>query len=72
MRKLVWLISGVAIGFVAAHYVNQSPEGRRFFEEIEQGRREFADAVSRGYHNRGAELGSALNDVEHALNNLNR
>nr|WP_243848637.1 hypothetical protein [Lysinibacter cavernae] len=68
---MFWLVSGVVAGFVIAHYVNKSPEGRRFFEEIEQGRREFADAVNRGYQSREAELGSALDDVENRIKNLN-
>ncbi len=57
MSKFGHLITGVAIGFVAAHFVNQTPGGRRFFEQLNQGVREFGDAVAAGYH--GAEAGTA-------------
>lgn len=49
MRKLTWLFFGVILGFVAAHFVNQSPEGRRFFDRLNQGAREISDAVVTGY-----------------------
>jgi len=55
MSKFGYLITGVAAGFVAAHFVNQSPGGRRFFEQVNQGMREFSDAVAAGY--RDAEAG---------------
>ena len=68
MRKLTWLISGVALGFAAAHFVNQTPECRRFFDRLGQGAREFSDAVASGY--REVEPEAALDDVEAALGRL--
>jgi len=70
MRRLSWLIVGVALGFVAAHFVNQTPEGRRFFDRVNRGAREFGDAVAEGY--RVAEEGFAetLDDVERRLAQL--
>ncbi|WP_217132060.1 hypothetical protein [Leucobacter chinensis] len=67
MRKLTWLITGVGIGFVAAHFVNQTPEGRKFFDRIGQGAREFNDAMQDGYRQGGEAL---LQDVEEALKKL--
>lgn len=58
MRRIKWLLGGVLLGFVAAHFVNASPEGRRFFERISQGAREFNEAVQEGYregYRRGSE-----------------
>ncbi|WP_449277433.1 hypothetical protein [Leucobacter sp. GX24907] len=70
MRKLFWVITGIGIGFVAAHFVNQTPEGRRFFERVNQGAREFGDAVATGYHGVEAAAGEVLEDVEQALSDL--
>lgn len=50
MRKLMWLLSGVALGFVAAHFVNRTPEGRRFFDRLNRGVDEFGRAFAAGYH----------------------
>lgn len=55
MRRLKWLLGGVVLGFVAAHFVNQSPEGRRFFERVNQGAREFNDALQEGYREAQAD-----------------
>lgn len=68
MHRLSWLIVGVAAGFVAAHFVNQTPEGRRFFDRVNRGAREFGDAVVHGYY--GAEVGETLDEVERRLSRL--
>jgi len=70
MRRLSWLIVGVAMGFVAAHFVNQTPEGRRFFERVNRGAREFGDAVASGYRVAEEEFADALDDVERRLAEL--
>lgn len=67
MRKLTWLITGVGIGFVAAHFVNQTPEGRKFFDRLGQGARELNDAMQDGYRQGGD---ASFDDVEEALKNL--
>lgn len=41
MKKLLWLVAGVGLGFVAAHQLNKSPEGRKFFEDVDAKAREF-------------------------------
>lgn len=50
MRRIVTLLVGIALGFVLAHFVNQNPKGRRFFEQVNQASRELADAVVQGYN----------------------
>ena len=70
MRRLSWLIVGVALGFVAAHFVNQTPEGRRFFDRVNRGAREFGDAVAEGYRGAGETFGDTLDDVERRLAQL--
>ena len=67
MGKLFWLIVGVGLGFVGAHFVNQTPEGRRFFDRVSQGAREISDAVSAGYHGVEAEAREVLDNVEQTL-----
>ncbi|MBK0418171.1 hypothetical protein JD276_03900 [Leucobacter sp. CSA1] len=71
MRKLFWLLFGVVLGFVAAHFVNQSPEGRRFFERVNRGTREFGDALAAGYRAAESAGEEALDEVESALRELN-
>ena len=70
MRKLFWLLAGVGLGFVAAHFVNQTPEGRRFFERVNQGAREFTDAVASGYHEVETATSDLLDEVDESLTAL--
>ena len=70
MRKLMWLLTGVGLGFLAAHFVNQTPEGRRFFDRLGQGAREFTDAVASGYHEVEVATGDVLDEVEEVLDEL--
>jgi hypothetical protein len=62
MGKVFWLIVGVGVGFVVAHQVNKTPEGRKFFEDVDSKAREFADAVVEGYRAREAELRGEFDD----------
>ena len=68
MRKLMLLVFGVAIGFVAAHFVNQSPSGRRFFERVNQGTEELTSAFSSGYH--AAEREQLDDELDRAMSDL--
>ncbi|MDI6024191.1 hypothetical protein QBL02_11620 [Leucobacter sp. UT-8R-CII-1-4] len=70
MRRLSWLVVGVALGFVGAHFVNQTPSGRRFFDQVNRGAREFSDALAEGYREADEEFTDALNDVERRLAKL--
>ncbi|HNP15734.1 MAG: hypothetical protein KF739_03380 [Cryobacterium sp.] len=67
MKKIVWLIVGIGVGFVAAHQLNKTPEGRRFFEDVDAKAREFGGAVVDGYKAREAELRAAVADAEDAI-----
>jgi hypothetical protein len=60
MKSFLWLLIGVAIGFVVAHKVNETPKGREFFSTIDQKARDFGEAVSDGYKQREAEIRSAI------------
>ena len=56
MKSIVWFAVGVAAGFVAAHQVNQTTQGREFFSSIDAKARAFGKAIAEGYHERDAEL----------------
>lgn len=49
MRRFTTLVFGVGLGFVLAHFVNQSPGGRQFFERLDRAGKELANAVIQGY-----------------------
>lgn len=70
MRKLLWLLGGAVLGFIAAHFVNQTPEGRRFFGRLNRGLEEFNRAFSTGYHEAESEADDLLDNVEEALRRL--
>lgn len=70
MSKLSHLIVGVALGFIAAHFVNQTPKGQQFFDRVNRSAREFSDAVATGYHEAESELGDVLDNVERRLAKL--
>lgn len=70
MRRLLWLSSGVVVGFIAAHFVNQTPEGRRFFARVNRGVEEFNRAFSAGYREAEGEAEDLIDDVEEALRRL--
>jgi hypothetical protein len=56
MKQLFWVIVGVALGFVAAHKINQTEQGREFFATVDAKTRDLTDAVVEGYKAREAEL----------------
>lgn len=60
MKKLLFLIVGVVIGFFVAHKVNETSKGREFFETIDKKARDFGQVVSQGYQEREAEIRSNL------------
>ena len=45
-----------AVGFVVAHQVNQTKQGRDFFSSVDAKARAFGNAIAEGYHERDAEL----------------
>ncbi|MDO7882037.1 hypothetical protein [Antiquaquibacter soli] len=72
MKGLLLLVAGVAIGFVVAHQVAKTPEGKRFFEDVDSKAREFGAAVVDGYKAREAELRAAVAEAEEAIADLTR
>ena len=62
MTRLVWLVAGIAIGFVAAHQLGMTSRGRALFDELDRKAKEFSGSLVEGYREREAELKSAIAD----------
>jgi hypothetical protein len=56
VKSILWFAVGVAAGFVVAHRLNQTKQGREFFSSIDAKARAFGKAIAEGYHERDAEL----------------
>jgi hypothetical protein len=59
VKSILWFAVGVAAGFVAAHQLNQTKQGREFFSSVDAKARAFGKAIAEGYHERDAELRAA-------------
>lgn len=70
MRSAFWLVVGIALGFVAAHQVARTPQGRQLFDDLNVKAREFSEAVVDGYRARETELRAAVADAEHVIADL--
>jgi hypothetical protein len=62
MKGILLLAVGVAAGFVVAHQVAKTPEGAKFFADVDAKARDFGAAVVDGYKAREAELRDAAGD----------
>lgn len=62
MKGLLLLAVGVAAGFVVAHQVSKTPQGKQFFDDVDTKAREFGGAVVDGYKSREAELRNAASE----------
>ena len=72
MKGVFLLIAGVAIGFVVAHQVSRTPEGKQFFDDVDSKAREFGNAVIDGYKAREAELRAAVAEAEDVIADLSK
>jgi hypothetical protein len=70
MKAVLLLIVGAAAGFVIAHQVSKTPQGKQFFSDIDTKAREFGDAVVQGYKSREAELRTAVADAQDVISDL--
>jgi hypothetical protein len=72
MKGILLLAAGVVVGFVVAHQVSKTPEGKRFFDDVDAKAREFGSAVVDGYKAREAELRAAVAEAEDVIADLKR
>jgi hypothetical protein len=70
MTKILLLILGIGAGFVIAHQVSKTEAGQRFFEDVDHRAKEFSAALIDGYRAREAELRSAIDDAQDAVDGL--
>ncbi|MET0991259.1 MAG: hypothetical protein ABWX66_02605 [Lacisediminihabitans sp.] len=70
MKSILILAAGVAVGLLAAHQFNKTPEGKKFFEGVDSRAKEFSSAVVDGYKAREAELRAAVADAEGVIADL--
>ncbi|MCU1578649.1 MAG: hypothetical protein JWP19_853 [Rhodoglobus sp.] len=70
MKGILLLAVGVAVGFIVAHQVAKTPEGKKFFDDVDTKAREFGGAVIDGYKAREAELRAAVADAEDVIADL--
>jgi hypothetical protein len=70
MKSILFLIVGVAAGFVIAHQVSRTDQGKKFFDDVDSKAREFGSAVVDGYKAREAELRAAVADAEDLITDL--
>jgi hypothetical protein len=70
MKGILLLAVGVAVGFIVAHQVAKTPEGKKFFDDVDSKAREFGGAVIDGYKAREAELRAAVADAEDVIADL--
>jgi len=64
MKNVLWLIVGVGVGFIAAHQIAKTPQGKQFFDDVNAKAHDFGDAVVDGYKQREAELRAAVADIK--------
>lgn len=72
MKGILLLAAGVVAGFVVAHQVSKTPEGKKFFDDVDSKAKEFGSAVVDGYKAREAELRAAVADAEDVIADLKR
>ena len=72
MKSALWLVVGIGVGFIAAHQVSRTPEGKRFFDDVDDKAKEFGSAVVDGYKAREAELRAAVAEAEDIIADLSK
>ena len=63
MKGLLLLAVGAAAGFAIAHQVAKTPEGQKFFADVDKKAKDFSEAVVQGYKAREAELKTTVDGV---------
>ncbi len=60
MKKALWLLVGVTLGFLAAQRFGKSTQGQELLGSLEARAREFGKTVADSYRARQAELRAAI------------
>jgi hypothetical protein len=59
MKRGFWLISGIAIGLVAARRLSENPKAQAVVDDAARRAKEFSTAVAEGFKEREAEVSAA-------------
>jgi hypothetical protein len=70
MKDILLVAVGVVAGFAIAHQVAKTPEGKKFFADVDTKARDFSSAVVDGYKAREAELRAAVAQAEGVIADL--
>jgi hypothetical protein len=70
MKEILLVAVGVVAGFAIAHQVAKTPEGKKFFADVDTKARDFSSAVVDGYKAREAELRAAVAQAEGVVADL--
>lgn len=56
MKKLFWLVSGIAVGMAVAKQIETNPKAKALAEDVKRTAIEFGSAFAEGFAEREAEL----------------
>jgi hypothetical protein len=56
MKYIIAILVGVGLGFLVAHRVSKSEQGRAFLAKMDATAKDLSDAVSQGYRDRASQL----------------
>jgi hypothetical protein len=70
MKNVSWLTVGVGVGFVAAHIISRTPQGKQFFDNVDAKTKEFSAALVDGYKEREAELRAVVAEAGDVLSDI--
>jgi hypothetical protein len=66
MKKLLWLLLGVAGGFLLAHVIDKDPRGHEMLADLDARVTEFTDRIGDAYRAQEAHLAAAVARAEDA------
>lgn len=72
MKKLIWFLLGVIVGFIAAHAINKDPRGSAALADVDARITEFTDRMSDAYREQEATLSAIVDDATDAVKNAAR
>ena len=56
MKKLLWFITGISLGVLAARQLQENPKAQELASDVKRRAQEFGAAVADGFREREAEI----------------
>ena len=66
MKNVLWLLLGIAGGFVVAHLMNKDPRGHEILADVDARISEFTDRIGDAYREQEARISGLVDDVKDA------